>query len=129
MPDPNAIKATVEAYAHRHTRGTVDELLELFTDDAEAYDPVDQPPHVGREAIAAFFAANREMADSLVIELTGPVRVAGDQAAFPLVARTTIGDLSLEIDIIDVMTFDDDAMISEMRAYWSMADARSTTPR
>jgi len=129
MPDPAAIKATVEAYAHRHTNGTVAELVELFADDAVAYDPVDQPPHVGRDAIAAFFTASREMADSLVIELTGPVRVAGNQAAFPLVARTAIGDMRIEIDIIDVMTFDDDASITEMRAYWSMDDARSTTPR
>lgn len=129
MPDPAAIKATVEAYAHRHTNSTVEELVELFADDAVAYDPVDQPPHVGRDAIAAFFAGSRELADTLVIELTGPIRVAGNQAAFPLVARTTIGDTTLEIDIIDVMTFDDDAHITEMRAYWSMADARSTTPR
>lgn len=123
------MKATVEAYAHRHTNGTVDEIVELFSDDAVAYDPADQPPHVGREAIAAFFTGSREMADSLVIELTGPIRVAGNQAAFPLVARTTIGDMGIEIDIIDVMTFDDAAAITEMRAYWSIDDARSTTPR
>lgn len=125
MPDAAAIKATIEAYAFRHTNSPVDELVELFAPDAVAYDPVDSPPHAGTEAIAAFFAGNREMADELEVRITGPVCVAGNQAAFPLVARTSIGDLKMEIDIVDVMTFDDDARITEMRAYWSMSDART----
>ena len=35
--------------------------------------------------------------------------------------------MRLELDVIDVMTFDDAVLITEMRAYWDMADARTTT--
>jgi hypothetical protein len=41
-----------------------------------------------------------------------------------MTARSVIGGSALEIDIIDVMTFDEDGKISEMKAYWNMGDAR-----
>ena len=118
------MKAAVQSYVERHSAGDVDGVVALFSDDAVAYDPVDADPHVGAEGIRAFFAGTHAMADSLTLTLTGPIRCAGEFAAFPMTARTVIGDLDLEIDIIDVMTFDAAGRISEMKAYWNMADSR-----
>ena len=56
--------------------------------------------------------------------LDGPVRCCGEFAAFPMTARAVMGDLVTEIDIIDVFTFDDAGLVSEMRAYWSGSDLR-----
>ena len=118
------MKAAVQSYVERHSAGDVDGVVALFADDAVAYDPVDAPPHAGIAAVREFFAGTHAMADSLTLTLTGPVRCAGDFAAFPMTARTVIGDFRLELDIIDVMTFDADGKITEMKAYWNMADAR-----
>ena len=118
------MKATVQQYVERHSAGDVNGVVALFAEDASAYDPVDADPHVGSAAIREFFSGTHAMADSLTLTLTGPVRCAGDFAAFPMTARTVIGDFRLELDIIDVMTFGPDGLITEMRAYWNMADAR-----
>jgi steroid delta-isomerase len=118
------MKDAVEAYLARHTAGDVDGIVALFADDAKAWDPVDAAPHVGAEGVRAFFQGTHDMVDSLTLTLTGPIRCAGTFAAFPMTARSVVGDLILEIDIIDVMTFDADGKISEMRAFWNMDDAR-----
>ena len=41
-----------------------------------------------------------------------------------MTARAVMGDLVTEIDIIDVFTFDDAGLVTEMRAYWSGSDLR-----
>ena len=108
----------------RHSAGDVDGIMALYADNATAWDPVDADPHVGAEAVRAFFAGTHEMVDSLTLTSTGPIRCAGNFAAFPMTALSVMGDFKLEIDIIDVMTFDDDGKIVEMKAYWNMADSR-----
>jgi len=124
VADATQMKATVEAYMERHSKGDVDGIMELFADDAKAWDPVDSEPHSGAEAVRTFFAGTHAMVDSLTLTATGPIRVAGNWAAFPMTALSVMGDFRLEIDIIDVMTFDDDGKVSEMKAYWNMDDAR-----
>jgi steroid delta-isomerase len=124
-PTADAIRSTVRSYTERHTAGDIDGIVALFTADAHVEDPVGGDAHVGTEQVRGFFASTHELCDKLELELTGPVRVAGGRAAFPMIARTHIGDLTMEIDIIDVMVFDDDARISEMYAYWDMSEART----
>ena len=124
MIDAPGKKAVVEAYTSSHSKGDVDGIMALFADDALAWDPVGAEPHSGSEGIRAFFTATHEMVDSLTLEITGPVRCAAEFAAFPMTATTVMGDTRLEIDVIDVFTFDDEGRITEMKAYWNMADAR-----
>jgi steroid delta-isomerase len=124
MADVAAMKSAVEAYTACHSAGDVDGIMALFSENAIAHDPIGSPPHVGYEGVRAFFAATHDMVDSLTLTLTGPIRCAGEFAAFPMTARSVIGGSALEIDIIDVMTFDEDGKISEMKAYWNMGDAR-----
>ncbi|SLI41289.1 Steroid Delta-isomerase [Mycobacteroides abscessus subsp. abscessus] len=50
------------------------------------------------------------------------MRVAGDSAAFAFRVVTETGDQRITIDPIDVMTFDEQARITSMRAYWSPDD-------
>ncbi len=115
----------VTAYTESHSRGDVDAVVALFADDAVVYDPVDQPPYEGIEAVRGFFGGTHEMVDSLTLTLTGPIRTTKHEAAFPMMATSVIGDLKMEIDIIDVMTFNEDGKITQMRAYWNMSDART----
>ena len=125
MPERDQMKASIEQYVARHAAGDVEGIMELFAEGATAWDPVGSDPHTGRDAVRAFFEGTHDMVDRLDMELTGPIRCTAEFAAFPMMATSHIGDLHLEIDIIDVMTFDDDGKIVEMRAYWDMADARA----
>ena len=52
------------------------------------------------------------------------MRVAGDEAAFPMQARPRMGGEEFVVDIIDVMRFDDEARITSMRAFWDPAEMR-----
>ena len=117
-------RATVERYIDRHTAGDIDGILDCFTDDAVAEDPVGTPPHVGREALRAFFEGTHALCDRLELELTGTIRVAGANAAFPMKANSHVGDDVIGVEIIDVMTFADDGKITSMRAFWDPAEMR-----
>lgn len=116
--DAAAIRATVEAYTAAFSAGDRAAYLGLFAEDARVEDPVGTPEHVGTEAIAAFFDANRGLADDIELRRTGPVRVAAGQCAFPMQARPLLGDTRYCMDIIDVMTFDAAGRITSMRAFW-----------
>lgn len=122
--DPATIRSKVEAYCAAFTAGDKDAYLGLFAPDAWIEDPVGTPRHEGAEALAAFFDNMSGMSDSNELRLTGPVRVAGNEAAFPMQARPTVGGATFVIDIIDVMTFDDDGRITTMRAFWNPAEMR-----
>lgn len=125
MPDPSTIRAVVEKYTRCHSAGDIDGILDCFATDAVAEDPVGSERLVGYDALRKFFRGAHVMADRLELNLTGPIRVAGDRAAFPMTVTTHIGDTTIELDIIDTMLFDDDAKIVEMLAYWSFDDART----
>ncbi len=114
----------VHRYTAAHSAGDVDAIAELFAVDAVLVDPVDQPAHVGRDAVRAFFAATHESIDGMELIATGPVRAVGQWAAVPLQARSRMGGAVYEVDIIDVFTFGDDGLVGEMRAYWSASDIR-----
>ena len=123
MPEAAVMRATVERYVERHPAGDIDGILACFAPDASAEDPIGSPAHVGTEALRAFFEGTHSLADKLELKVTGLIRTAGDFAAFPMQAISTIGDMTLVVEIIDVMTFDDQGRITDMKAYWAMEDA------
>lgn len=124
MPTIEHMRDVVDRYTTAHSAGDVDAVAALFAPDAVVADPVDQPAHEGRDAVREFFAGTHAMLDAMDLHATGPVRAVGSWAAVPLEAVTTMGDLRLVVDIIDVFTFDDEGLIADMRAYWTAADIR-----
>ena len=122
--DAATIRSTVEAYCAAFTRADRAAYTGLFAEDGWMEDPVGTPRHQGREDIGAFFDQARTMADSIELRLTGPVRVAAGEAAFPMQARPEIAGTTYVVDIIDVMTFDDAGLITTMRAFWDPAEMR-----
>ncbi|MGK2947204.1 MAG: nuclear transport factor 2 family protein [Acidimicrobiales bacterium] len=122
--DAATIRATVEAYCAAFTAGDRAAYVGLFAEDAWLEDPVGSPQIKGHEAIGGFFEQSSSMAESIELRLTGPVRVAAGEAAFPMQARPSIGGATFCVDIIDVMTFDDAGKITTMRAFWDPAEMR-----
>ena len=123
MPaDAATIRATVDRYTGSFGTRDKDALLACFATDAWIEDPVGTPKRMGHDGIGAFFDETSGMADSIELRRTGPVRVAAGEAAFPMQARPVIGGATFKVDIIDVMTFDDEGRITTMRAFWDPAE-------
>ena len=115
MPDAHHIRRVLERYPELVTKGDVDGIVALYRGDATVEDPIGSAVHTGSEAIRAFYEAS---AGKVVMKLTGPVRVAGGEAAAPF--RVLVGPAGQQqvIDVIDVMAFDDAGNVKSMRAFW-----------
>ncbi len=122
--DATTIRDAVQAYCAAFTARDRAAYAALFAADAWIEDPVGTPRHEGADAIGAFFEASASLADSIELRLTGPIRVAAGECAFPMQARPNIGGATYCVDIIDVMTFDDAGKITTMRAFWDAAEMR-----
>jgi steroid Delta-isomerase len=119
------IRASIDRYVEVMTAGDKEGYLAAFAEGATVEDPVGAGTRRGHEEIAEFFDLVRSLADRVTLVLTGPVRVAGSEAAFPMQAISEMGDQRMVVDIIDVMTFDEDGKITSMRAFWDPAEMRS----
>jgi steroid delta-isomerase len=126
MVDPNHVRKLYDRYLELVSKGDVDAIVALYADDATIEDPVGSEPRRGREAVREFYAAS---AGSVTIRRTGPVRVAGNEAATPMIALIGPEGQQQALDIISVMRFDDEGRIASMRAYWSFDAMRPATPQ
>lgn len=114
-----AILETINAYVARVATGTTDEILDLYAEGATVEDPVGSEVRTTRESIREFYSTleGLEQVAQLVV-----ARVAGNEAAFQFELVTKAGEQTYTLAPIDVMTFDDDARITSMKAYWSGED-------
>jgi steroid delta-isomerase len=124
MPDANHIRNVLTRYPELLSKGDVAGVVALYAESATVEDPIGAPLHRGREAVEKFYAAS---AGKVLMKITGPVRVAGKEAAAPF--RVLLGPEGSRkvIDVIDVMTFDDAGKITSMRAFWSPDAIRPAT--
>ena len=116
MSSAEHIAETVNRYISLIAKGTADDLVELYADDATVEDPVGGEVHIGRQAIHGFYSAveNVQRECELVT-----LRVAGNEAAFQFRLTIKAGDGGMVIEPIDVMVFGDDGKVTAMKAYWS----------
>ncbi|WP_182345908.1 SgcJ/EcaC family oxidoreductase [Tomitella gaofuii] len=122
----NAIRATVQSYVDAVGATDPDAVLALYAPDATVEDPVGTEPHRGRDDIADFYAKSAGYRnESELLDC----RISGDSAAFRFRITTTLPERTVEVTPIDVMTFDDDARITSMRAFWHTSDYRVVRPR
>lgn len=127
MPSPESMRATMKRYLECVARNDVDGVLALFADDVSVEDPVGGPPGtrvVGLEAVSVFFRkgfARSQPSPTIV----GPiVTTSGHEAAMQFKLRLELGGKAHEIDVIDVMTFDEAGLIKSLRAFWNASEAR-----
>jgi steroid delta-isomerase len=123
--DPQHIRQLFERYPGLVTKGDVDAIVGLYADDATIEDPIGSDLLCGRDAVRKFYEAS---AGTITMKRTGPVRVAGREAATPLVVLMGPEGEQQALDIISVMTFDDAGKITSMRAFWSFDAMRKATP-
>ena len=123
MPSAEHIADTVNRYLSLVAKGSADDLVELFADDATVEDPVGGGEvHIGRRAIHSFYSGVAS-ADNVEreIELV-TLRVAGNEAAFGFRLTVKAAGSGMVIEPIGVMAFGDDGKVTAMKAYWSPND-------
>ena len=120
MAEAAAIRVAFERYCGRLTAHDASGIAALYAVDAVVEDPAGSTPIVGRVAIEAFYAGALARVKPELVELTGPVRVlaTGIAAAATLRSTSRRDGVRVQLDIIDVMTFDPDGLITSMQAYW-----------
>lgn len=114
-----AIRNTVNRYIELVAKGSADDLVELYADDATVEDPVGGEVHIGRQAIHGFYSAVNDLQRECELVT---LRVAGNEAAFQFRLTVTAGEHRMVIEPIDVMVFDGSGKIASMKAYWSPED-------
>jgi steroid delta-isomerase len=116
MPSAELITQTVTRYLDFVSKGQPDDVAALYAADATVEDPVGGEVHVGRQAIRGFYGAIENVkAQTDVLTL----RALGNEAAFHWTLALDFGGSGMRIDIISTMTFDEDAQIASMKAYWT----------
>jgi steroid delta-isomerase len=125
MADNKQIRRIYERYPELVTKGEVDAIVELYAEDGTIEDPIGSDLHIGRDAIRAFY---QQAIGTVTVKRTGPVRVAGNEAATPMVVLMGSGENRKAIDIISAMVFDDAGKITSMRAWWHPRAMRSARP-
>ena len=121
MPSPAEIRAIVTSYVEMMCDTRVDDIMDLFDHEATAEDPVGGELVRGIEALRNFYGAAAPM---LQVELSGPICVAGNQCAFPVLAQLTMGDNVSYLDATDVFVFNEAGKITSMRAFWNPQELR-----
>ena len=112
-----------EQYAIRLTAGDAAGVAALFAPDAVVEDPVGSAPKVGNDTILALYKGAVERAHPS-LTVTGPVRAVpgAATAAMPFRSSSFFGGKHVDIDIIDVFTFDAAGLITSMKAYFGPAN-------
>jgi nucleoside-diphosphate-sugar epimerase len=106
------IAQVVRSYIELAGRGSADEAAALFADNAIFESPTGGDVHRGIEAIRSAYHSiwdGREQRVDLV-----SLNVAGGEAA----VHVQVVSSGQRVDVIDVMTFDQDAKISSLRTYF-----------
>jgi steroid delta-isomerase len=96
-------------------------IAALFAEDAVQADPADQPPNVGRAAIATFFEGAIAASDGWTFTATD-VHTCGSAAAFTFRIDLVAGGAPMAITGVEVFQVDDDGLLADVRAYWDGAD-------
>ncbi len=113
---------TIKAYLNALCSADIEAIVGLYADNATIEDPVGSSPIQGHTAIRAFYSA--ALGSIRVAELTGEVRLAGDEAAFPFELQMTFNGQAMVMNIIDTFRFDEAGKVCQMRAFWSEANMR-----
>ncbi|MFF0816666.1 nuclear transport factor 2 family protein [Rhodococcus sp. NPDC003318] len=118
-PSRESIQATIEAYVKSVASGTVDDVLALYAPGATVEDPVGSDVRTTEAAIREFYGIIAPLEQTAEL---GVVKIAADHAAFNFTLTTHLPEQKVDISVIDVMTFDDDAKITSMKAIWGPED-------
>jgi len=100
-------------------------ILSLYADNGSVEDPAGSKIISGLDSLRKFYSGAVNI--DLRLRRTGPVRVAGVEAAFPFQLLMEANGIPTITDIIDVFRFDEAGKIVQMRAFWGPDNRRQAT--
>lgn len=106
----------VDNYIRSLNEKNLEGILELYAENGTVEDPVGSDIVKGKRALRKFYSGAVTL--DLLVTRTGPVRIAGNEVAFPFQLRMEVEGTPMITDIIDVFCFDQDGKIVSMRAFW-----------
>lgn len=106
----------VDSYLRGLNEKDLEGILSLYAENGSVEDPVGSKVVKGMAALRKFYGGAVTM--DLDLKRTGPVRIAGVEAAFPFELVMEVNGVKMKSQIIDVFRFDDQGKIVEMRAFW-----------
>ena len=112
----------IEGYLAALRHGDLAAVVALYAQDASIEDPVGSEPIVGHDAIREFYRA--AIGSITEASLSGQIRVAGCEAAFPFEIGMNYNGHKMAMSIIDTFVFNSEGKVVKMRAYWSEANMR-----
>ncbi|WP_308213237.1 nuclear transport factor 2 family protein [Mycolicibacterium confluentis] len=96
--------------------GRVDDIVDLYAEDAVIEDPVGDEPIVGHQTIWNFYGiVENDRAETELVTL----RATDREAAFVFNLTLHYGARRMRIEVLEVMVFGEDGKIASMKAYWS----------
>ena len=130
MPTPESMRKTVLHYLRGVGEQDLEAVLSLFANSISVEDPVGGPPGthvVGLDAVSAFFKKGFSRTRPSPT-LTGPVvTTGGNEVAFPFILRLELAGKPHELDVVDVIQFDDRGQITSLRAFWNYEERRESS--
>ena len=111
-----ARRQALAQYVERVGRADAEATLLLYSGECDVEDPVGTPVHRGRAAVETFYRGGLS-----AITRTSPLSaavVSGNVGAIAFRVELALPDRAIAIEVIDVMTFDDDHLFTSMRAFW-----------
>jgi steroid Delta-isomerase len=121
MPSQDAVTQTVNSYLEFVAKGATEDVVALYAANGIIEDPVGSDLKRGHDAIREFYAAFQDVPKETEL---AELRVAGSEATFLWHLTLNTGDSRTRITPISLMTFDEDAKITSMRAFWSPSDVK-----
>lgn len=119
-PSREVICAAVETYVRLLADHRVDELAELFTEDAVQHEPVGVRTNRGRAEIRAFFAESERT--PFTVSLATPITVVGSFAAMQM--RVAVKGMP-DFITTDLFEYDDHGLI---RSITALPDLKALAP-
>lgn len=120
--EPQHYVDAVDGYMRGLNEKDLEGILSLYADNGTVEDPVGGKIVAGKDALRKFYSGAVNI--DLTVTRTGPVRIAGVEAAFPFQLRMEVEGKPMITDIIDVFRFDEAGKIVSMRAFHGPTNRR-----
>ncbi|MCU1717678.1 nuclear transport factor 2 family protein [Pseudomonas sp. 5P_3.1_Bac2] len=115
------MKSALQAYIDAFNRADLHAIVALYAADATVEDPYGSPPKVGQQAIREFY--RDALLSGAQLELAAPIRASmSNAAAMAFVAVIGNGASVTRVSVIDLMTFNEQGLITSMQAYFGQSD-------
>ncbi len=125
MPSSPQVQAAVDAYVTAIQDRDRAAFIDLFTDDAVAWDPYPDSRFQGREGVVQWWDTIIAPVAKTAFHIQD-LHICGDRGVMVWEITTSLdGESELQLSGVDVFTVTEDSKVSSLSAYW---DPKRLTP-